>query len=138
MATVRDVIKRALRQSTVIDKYREPEAEEMAYGLDAINDMLSGWAAKGVDVAHADYASVSDTFETDTLTAEYRGDVTWCLASELATEYGLTLSAVAEARARDAWRTMQANFLISEDQKVDRGLNSMPSQAWGFSRYNFT
>ncbi len=134
MATVRDVVRRALRLTTVTDKQTEPESQDMDDGLVSLNDMIAGWEARGVDVDHVDYTSLNDTFETAKLSSKYRDHVTFCLAKHIASEFALTLPPHAAQSAADGWRVIQANFLESVDLTVDSGLQVMPSQYWGFSR----
>ena len=122
----------------VVDNETPIEAHEAANGLTALNDMLAGWKARNADVTHSDYADVSDTFETATLTAEYRDAVVYLLAEKMAPEYGATLTIDAQRSAADAWRTIAANFMVVTAQTVDTGLHIMPSQQFGFNRSRFS
>jgi len=61
MATVRDIITQALKRIRVIASGETPQASDIADGLTALNQMMSGWATNGVNVLHNDYA-LADTF----------------------------------------------------------------------------
>lgn len=131
MATARDVVQRALRiiEVAAVD---EPVTAEIAdVGLIALNDMLNGWRAHSVDVGHSTDYTLSSTFETATLTSDYRDAVTHCLAKALASEFGVSLSTEAAMNARDGWTVIQSNFLTSNPLKVDGGMLKLPSRKWG-------
>lgn len=135
MATARDVVYRALRLLGVTASGTDPTSEEADDALETLNAMLKGWEARGVDVNHdADYA-LSTTFETATLTSAYTPHVTALLAVELAPEYEAGLTPSLAEMARAGWTTIQANFLVSADLTIDKGLRKMPSQYWGATRY---
>lgn len=122
---------------SVVDNSTPIEAHEAANGLVALNDMLASWKSRNADVTHVDYGDVSDTFETATLTAEYRDPVVYLLAEKMAPEYGVTLTLEAKLGAADAWRVIHANFMVVTEQVVDLGLQTMPSQQFGFNRSRF-
>ncbi len=62
MATVADIVTRALRRLRIVGAEDSPSAADMALGISALNDMLRSWPAQGVDILQqADYAS-TDTF----------------------------------------------------------------------------
>jgi hypothetical protein len=52
MATALEVITRALRRLKVYAAGEEVGAEDAEDCLTALNDMLSGWAINGIDLAH--------------------------------------------------------------------------------------
>ena len=52
MATARDMISGALEDKKTIGVGGSPTAKEMTYGLRRLNEMLSGWARDGIDIAH--------------------------------------------------------------------------------------
>lgn len=67
MATARDIVTRALRRLAIIDSVGvSASAEDVSDGLDALNEMIDGWALQGVDVKHREvFASgfgLNDTF----------------------------------------------------------------------------
>lgn len=61
MATVRDICRRALLRGGIIDSLHDPSAEEARDALDALNEMMHGWKAEGVDLFHTDFV-LSDAF----------------------------------------------------------------------------
>lgn len=56
MATARDIIIEALEDKKTIGVGASPTAKEMTYGLRRLNEMLSGWAMDGIDLAYTDLA----------------------------------------------------------------------------------
>ncbi len=131
MATVLDVVTRAHRLIGVVDREIPIEGYEAEIGRTALNDMLAGYEAQSVNLSHTDYASVSDTFETATLTAKYREHVTYLLAAALASEYKVPLDSVVADKATEGDKVLRANFLTGNDLVVDRALQTMPSDYWG-------
>lgn len=134
MATVLDVVTRALRVIGVAAVDRPAEAEETAVAFQALNDMLAGWKAFGVDIEHVDYADTADTFETALLTSEYRDHVVYLLARRVAPEFGVALTGEAMQAAEMAQQAIYSGFHEATDLVVDRGLQVMPSQYWGLWR----
>ena len=132
MATVRDVVSRALRLSGVAASDVPVDAADAANGLEALNSMLSSWEAKGVYIGHDTDYTLNSEFETGLLPDKYRDQVTWLLAEAVADEYGRPLTMTKAQNARDAWANIKANYLVSADMTVDKGLQRMPSQRWGF------
>lgn len=132
MATVRDVVSRALRITGVAASDVPVEAADASNGLEALNSMLSGWEARGVYVGHDTDYTLNSEFETGLLPDKYREPVTWLLAEALADEYARPLSITLSQKASESWRIIQANYLTPANLTVDKGLERMPSQRWGF------
>lgn len=134
MSTVRDVVTRALRKLGVAAVDRPAEAEEVDVALQALNDLLAGYASKGALVSFSDYESVSDDFETGIITAAHRAHVVSVLSKELAPEFGVNLSVEAAMAAEEGDRALRAVFHVAPELSVDKGLRVMPSQYWGLWR----
>lgn len=62
MATVADIVTRALRRLRIVDATESPSAEDMALGVQALNDMLRAWAGQGVDILQQSEYVSTDTF----------------------------------------------------------------------------
>ena len=66
MATVSQIVTRSLRRIGVVDALTTPASEDSAAGLSALNEMIDGWIASGVDVRHRQVFptgfALSDTF----------------------------------------------------------------------------
>lgn len=125
-----------MRIMNVIAEGEVASAGEAMDGLQALNDMLNGWRSMGVDVGHAqDYTDLSADLETATLTSDYREAVTFLLADVFATEFNRTLPLQAQLKVRNSWRTLQANFLVTQGSEINSGLRRLPSQYWGASRF---
>lgn len=135
MATARDVVQRALRIIGVVAIDEPATAEMSANTLEALNAMLKGWEAHGVDVNHDTDYTLSSTFETATLTSKYEDAVTYCLTKKIAPEFGVSLSAEAARDAMNGWAIIQANFLTSKDLTFDKALRRMPSRRYGVGYY---
>lgn len=132
MATVREVVERALRISGVSAVDVPADAADAANGLEALNAMLKGWEARGVYVGHDTDYTLASEFETGQLPDKYRDHVTWLLAEAIGEEYGRPLTITKAQKARESWTTIQANYLSPANLDIDKGLQRMPSQRWGF------
>lgn len=83
MTTTRDIITSALRRIRIVSlgANETPSAEEASHCLAALNDMMHGWAAQGVDLKHSDLA-LGDTFWFFVPPAGVTGDLVAALASQ--------------------------------------------------------
>lgn len=131
MATVRDVVSRALRIAGLASSDVPVEAADASNGLEALNSMLRSWEARGAYVGHDTDYTLNSEFETGELPDRYREPVTWLLAEALADEYGRPLTATKARKAKDSWDTIQANYMRPARLTMDKGLERMPSQRWG-------
>lgn len=62
MSTAQEVCTRAIRRLQVVDPLHTPAAEEARDALAALNEMLFGWKAQGVDLLLQAELELSDTF----------------------------------------------------------------------------
>lgn len=132
MATIRDVITRAYRLCGVADPEVPVTAQQATDGLEALNSMLSSWEARGAYVGHDTDYTLNSEFETGELPDRYREPVTWLLAEVLAEEYGRPLTPTKAKKVKDSWDTIQANYMRPAKLTMDKGLERMPSQRWGY------
>lgn len=130
MTTARDVVAGALRLIGALAAGETPDAPEAADGLDALNRMMHGWKARGVDLAHTDLA-LSDTVS---LADEYREGLEHLLAVRLAPEYERPASPDLLRLGEEAWRAIQLAFTAPVDLTVETGLLRMPGARRGTSR----
>lgn len=99
MATVASVVKRAFRLLGLTQSGEEPTAAEASDAVQALNEMLHGWALEGVDLEHSDVA-YSDTFPYQ---EEYREPIAYNLAVLLADEYGKDVPQIVFTKAADGF-----------------------------------
>ena len=124
MATAREIITGALRHLMVVDSHQSPNSNDLDAGLQALNDMMFGWAALGVDVNH--YAlELSSPFPLDD--KHVRGAKA-LLAVDLAPTFGLQgVTPHVQQMAEDGWQGISAEYLSPEDVAIDDALLSIPS-----------
>lgn len=119
MATAQDVVRRALVLIGVIEAGESASAGEMKDGVDALNDMLHGWAAEGVDLAHTTLKQGNTLLVDDSFLEGIRFN----LAVRIAPEYGATVPARVDERALSTFAAFQAHTLeFDDDLRVDRAL----------------
>lgn len=94
MATVRDVVTRALRRIRVTGAIETPEAEDAETALDALNGMLERWPALGVDAKYAPL-TLDDVFAFFVPPADAEGEVIDALALQGAWDAALNVPALA-------------------------------------------
>lgn len=117
MATALDTITRAFQMITQSEE--GPTAAQAATGLTVLNDMLHGWAKKGVDFGHISLA-LPDTHKTHD---SYLEGIRYNLAVRLAHEYGMPISPYIASEAKSAFSAFQAHTLeFPDDLGVDRAL----------------
>lgn len=127
MATARDVVTGALRLIGVLAAGETAQAAEATDGLAALNRMMHGWKARGVDLAHTDLA-LSDTVA---LADEYREGLEHLLAVRLAPEYERPPAPGLVVVAEEAWRAIQLAYAAPIDLTVETGLLRMPGARRG-------
>lgn len=132
MATVRDIITRALARANLIPRGEAAPAEDAAEALRAYNDFMWGLNARGVDFSHTE----QDLNGTFPLADKHREGVVFMLAERLADETGLPLRPSLDP---DDWlRTLQADYRTKTKLSIDAGLQRMPSQYLGsYTRQRF-
>lgn len=126
------IINRALRLLGVVDPQEVPGETQAANALEALNVMVHGWVAQGVDVGHDDW-TLTDDIELE-IGKQHIGALAALLAIELQPEYpGSVLSPVAGGMAANGWNALLAAFMdtsIDSDLRVDRAF--LPRRRTGF------
>ena len=128
MATVLDIITRAMRLIRVSGRGDALDAETSAEAVDAFNDMLHEWKLSGVDVTHTDLTA-SDTFP---LADEYRAGVAHMLAGRMRPNYARPR----EFDEDDFFRRIQAAYLVISEVTFSRGITDLPSNRGSDSNAN--
>jgi len=123
-ATARTVIKGALRLIRAIDVTEEPEADDLATGIEVMNQMIHGWQDEGI---HIEYEDVE---LTDVMPFP-KGDIKnirYLLAADLAAEYGNELTPEVAVEARKSLATLQATYGIQPESRPDLSITNRQSR----------
>ena len=117
--TTRDIVERAFRKIGVVATDEPMTADQAAVGLDALNMMMHGWKAQGVDISHADLA-LADIF---TLLPEFHEGAVYQLGQRLAPDFS------AAGVDGDAFlRMLQARYFTVPDSTIPLPLLRTSSQ----------
>lgn len=129
MATAADIVGKALRKIAVASIGQEPDAEDAAVALSALNDLMHGFKSRGADLEHTTLASA----DTVALSEEYHGALVDLLADRIAPEFSTVHPHRADVlRARQA---IMAAYQTTTALTVDPALQRMPSRGWGSTRF---
>lgn len=121
MTTAFDLVKGALRLCAVLAAGEEPEAEDMADGIEALNQMASGLKDDGIDLAWTDVASNTVL----TIDKAHIKALKYLLAVDLAAEYGTPVPAPVAVQADGGYRALQMAYTTVPDAKFDTGIGSI-------------
>ena len=120
MATVQDIITRALRKIGVGAVDETPSDADLAKGLVDYNSMIHAWTLAGVDLSHTDQV-LTDTFS---LGDAYQEGVVYNLAARMSPDYTVP----ANFDADDWFRKFQAANMTIAKVTLDRALSEPPSK----------
>ena len=109
MATVRDILTRACRKIGVVAEDEQLSGDQAANALNALNDMMHGWALEGVDIGHADLA-VDEDFP---LESRFIEGTVYLLADRLAPD-----NRQAAPDADRFLRLLQAAYMVVEEAEM--------------------
>jgi len=124
MATNLDIIKRALSDLNVISEVETPSAEQGAYCLSALNDMMQIWSEDDIDIGWFVQTSTTDTYPLPDWT---RQGVAANLAITVAPRYGAASSPELVAKATNSYATMQRKSVVENLRPAN--MNHMPAGA---------
>lgn len=119
MATVADLIRRSLQTLGQLAAGETPTAAEEADAFLALNDMLDGWAAEGMDVST--FAAVGG--EVD-LPPGYARAIQYGLAVELAPSYGVAVPGEVGGVAAEAKFIVKRTEFVSSELISDAAVLS--------------
>jgi hypothetical protein len=110
------IVTRALKRLGLIEPGESPAAADADDGLAALNAMLAGWQADGIDVS-----------PDVPLPAKYEEGVVAMLAVRLAPDYGKEPSALVFADAAKGMTRLEAGYISAPLATFDCALRGMPS-----------
>lgn len=118
MAVARDYVLRAMRLLGLVAPGEAPTASELADGVAALNVMLSEWRISGKDVGVSEYGPDDEVYCPDA----FRSAIGYCLALEIAPEYGVQPSPMVLQRAEEGKRLIEATQAEVREMTVPTGL----------------
>ncbi len=130
MATMRDVVISGIRQTGLLPLGQAPNNAEVVDGLEALNDMMHGWKANGVDISH----TTKTLLQTFPLADMHLSGVKALLAVKMCGVNGAEPSAATVLDAKAGWRALQAAYISApENVQIDKGLTTTPGQRFANS-----
>lgn len=119
MATVLDIITRAMRKIGIVAHDENMTADQSLNALDTLNMMMHSWAITMPSWSHSDLA-LSDTFPLDPM---FHEGVVYQLASRISPEYGQA------GFDPDQWfRQLQAYYFVAPGVRISPMLTNTASQ----------
>lgn len=133
MATINDIVKGALQKLGVIAGNESPEANDAAYCLEELNDMMAEMDGQQVYVNWQTVA-LSDTFPLD---AHHVGGVKAMLAVRVCPAFGgdSLLSMTTVKQANDGYSRLWGDYHRPDELSTDDGLAKLPG-VWYFGLDN--
>jgi len=124
VATIQDIVTGAFQKLGLIGAGNSPEAQDSAYALNELNDMMLEMNGKDVFI-NWETMALTDTFP---LEAKHEGGVKAMLALRVANTYGGDglLSSGLVRQAKDAFIRIWGDYHRSEPLTADNGLTQMP------------
>jgi hypothetical protein len=113
-----DFVRRAMRSIGVLQQGEVPSAQEASDALGTLNDMLQAWRLDGIDLEFEDLTLTSFV----PLAREDTRAIRYCLALELAGEFGMTPGQGVLKYAAEGLQQMRAKYSKIRSLSVDDGL----------------
>jgi len=130
MATSTEIVTRALRKLAILQPGATASAAMLTHGIDELNDMMDGFAAKGVNIS-----------PTTPLPAQHRPALIAMLAMRLSPSYGeaAIVPPALAAEAQDGWFSLQAAYIFAPNAQFDIAVSRVPSQRYAsYTDYDIT
>jgi hypothetical protein len=130
VATGLDILTAALWRIGIVSEDETASGAALSKGIDTMNRMAQGWAARGVDVSWT-VIGAADEFP---LGAEYEDHFVWLLADTLTDDYA-NVAPLNTKKIYDAWDIFKANFGTVPASQIDEGILKLPSRnytSWWF------
>jgi hypothetical protein len=132
MATNNDLFKTALAALNVISEIETPSAEQGAFCLARLNDMMATWGEDGIDIGYYVQSSPTDTAPIPDWARE---GVESNLAIKIAPRYNATASPELVATAMNSYATILRKAIVENARTAN--MDHMPLGAGGRRwRYN--
>jgi hypothetical protein len=119
MSSSAQIVARALKRINVVAAGEDPSAVDAADGLAALNAMIAGWAADGINIS-----------PDIPLPAKHEEGVIALLAVRLAPDYGRTPIRQVEIDADEGKYRLEADYISAPLASFDTGLRDMPSRGF--------
>jgi hypothetical protein len=126
-ATARDLLTRAFRRHGFISEDEGLTAEQVAQGLQLLNDMMNGWEAEGIQYAHTDLL-IDDVVNVPD---QYVRSAMLLLMNDIADQYGRQVPARLEAQIAIARTALQAFYYSVPQAETDEGILNRRAPGWG-------
>lgn len=120
MATVNDIVSRALRKARIVGHGETAAGEDATAALEDLNMMLAAWKLAGVDITHT-ALTLSSTFP---LADEYEEGTVHMLARRLSDDVAIPVGFDAD----DFFRKIQAAYMSISEASMPASLIDLPSQ----------
>jgi hypothetical protein len=117
VSTSAQIVARALKRINVVAAGEDPSAGDAADGLVALNAMIAGWAADGINIS----ADVP-------LPSKHEEGVVALLAVRLAPDYGREPSPLVFEMANEGLYRLEADYISAPLAQFDTALTDMPSR----------
>lgn len=121
MTTAYQLVTGALRLATVVAAGEQPTAEDMADGIEALNQMAAALKIDGIDLQWVNVDSNTELTVDDA----YIKALKHLLAVDLAPEYGLTIAPAVIVQAEGGYRALQMAFTTVPDAEFDTGIGTI-------------
>jgi hypothetical protein len=113
------IVARALKRINVVAAGEDPSAVDAADGLAALNAMIAGWAADGINIS-----------PDVPLPSKHEEGVIALLAVRLAPDYGRMPSPLVLDAANEGLYRLEADYISAPLAQFDTGLRDMPSRGF--------
>jgi hypothetical protein len=111
------IVARALKRINVVAAGEDPSAGDAADGLAALNAMIAGWAADGINIS-----------PDVPLPSKHEEGVVAMLAVRLAPDYGREPSPLVYEAATEGMYRLEADYISAPLAQFDSALIDMPSR----------
>jgi hypothetical protein len=117
VSTSAQIVARALKRINVVAAGEDPSAVDAADGLAALNAMIAGWAADGINIS-----------PDVPLPSKHEEGVVAMLAVRLAPDYGRMPSPLVTEAANEGMYRLEADYISAPLARFDTALVDMPSR----------